>query len=115
MIADEAFIALLTHAQKKAWKCIIEVIQKFLGNERAENYVDIVKNMIVAIKEIGVNMSLKIHFLNDHLNCFPNNLGNFKNERSSITETTKLSHQKSFYRRLQRRTWRAFSQRHSCH
>lgn len=69
------------------------MIQKFLGNERAENYVDIVRNMIVAIKEIGVNMSLKIHFLNDHLNFFPNNLGNFKNERSMITEMTKLSHQ----------------------
>lgn len=38
--------------------------------------------MITAFKDMKVNMSLKIHFLNDHLDFFPDNLG----ETTSIFE-----------------------------
>lgn len=53
-----------------------DVIDKFLGNKRDPNYVAIVKRMIDTFEKMGVQMSLKIHFLAYHLNFFPSNLGN---------------------------------------
>lgn len=76
MIKDEVFSNLLAPVEKKAWDSIVEVIKNFLGNKRAENYEQIIEDMIAAICELGVNMSLKIHFLKDHLDFFPDNLGN---------------------------------------
>lgn len=82
LIKDGQFIHLLSPIEKKAWESIVEVIQKFLGNIRADNYEEIVGKMITAFKDMKVNMSLKIHFLNDHLDFFPDNLG----ETTSIFE-----------------------------
>lgn len=36
--------------------------------------------MLEAFREINVNMSLKIHFLANHLDFFPDNLGAFSDE-----------------------------------
>lgn len=36
--------------------------------------------MIKSFGEMGINMSLKIHFLDRHLDFFPENLGNFSDE-----------------------------------
>lgn len=58
-----------------AWEATLDVIQNFLGNKRADNYEEIVATMISAYREMGVNMSLKIHFLANHLDFFPENLG----------------------------------------
>ncbi|KYQ53368.1 hypothetical protein ALC60_07500 [Trachymyrmex zeteki] len=42
----------------------------FLGNKQIDNYKEIVAEMISAFHAIKVNMSLKIHFLHNHLNFF---------------------------------------------
>lgn len=42
------------------------VIKFFLGNINSENYKDNVNELNV-YKEVGCNMSLKIHFLDSHL------------------------------------------------
>ena len=59
---------------------ITAVIANFLGNHRAENYKELVRDMIKSLHLIGVNMSLKIHFLNDHLDDFPSNCGVYNDE-----------------------------------
>ena len=46
----------------------------FLGNTRAENYRDIVQNLIKVFQAAGCNMSLKIHFLDSHIDFLPSNL-----------------------------------------
>jgi hypothetical protein len=43
----------------------------FLGNHKAENYHEIVCDLLRAYKAIGCNMSLKVH----HLYFFSENLG----------------------------------------
>lgn len=60
---------------KVAWKATINVIENFLGNKRADNYEELVREMIEAYRNMGVHMSLKIHFFADHLDFFPHNLG----------------------------------------
>lgn len=56
----------------------MEIIQKvttnFLGNCKAENYHDMVADLVQLYKGIGWNMSLKAHFLDFHLDFFPENL-----------------------------------------
>ena len=37
-------------------------VKNFLGNCRAENYKELVQKLSKSLQEIGVNMSIKIHF-----------------------------------------------------
>ena len=36
--------------------------------------------MLAKLKTMGVNMSIKLHYLHSHLDRFPNNLGDFSEE-----------------------------------
>lgn len=58
-----------------AWEATKDLIQKFLGNNKAANYKEIITKMIDSFEVINVNMSLKIHFLANHVDFFPENLG----------------------------------------
>lgn len=56
------------------------VFENFLGNYRAPNYRDIVSNMMDNFEQMNVSMSLKIHLLHQHLDVFPDNLGQISDE-----------------------------------
>ena len=60
--------------EKAAWQFFVEVIQNFLGNRKADNYKLVVNRMLLASRDMGCNMSIKLHFLNSHLDQFPENL-----------------------------------------
>jgi hypothetical protein len=55
-------------------------VQIFLGNFKASNYRDIVGELLNSYKDMGCNMSLKMHFLDSHLYFFPENLGAVSDE-----------------------------------
>ena len=60
----------------------MEVIQNFLGNRKADNYKLVVNIMLLlAFCDLGCNMSIKLHFLNSHLDQFPENLGAVSDEQ----------------------------------
>jgi hypothetical protein len=52
----------------------------FLGNYKAENYNEIVSDLLTAYKAMGYNMSLNVHFLDSHLDFLPENLGAVSDE-----------------------------------
>ncbi|KAK4879102.1 hypothetical protein RN001_007248 [Aquatica leii] len=52
----------------------------FLGNHKSEDYVAHVEELLFAYKDIGCNMSLKVHFLHSHLDFFSENLGAVSDE-----------------------------------
>jgi hypothetical protein len=58
-----------------AWKSFKNVTTNFLGNHKAEHYRDMVADLVQSYKVPGCNMSLKVHFLDSHLDFFPENLG----------------------------------------
>lgn len=58
-----------------AWKATINVINNFLF-KKADNYIDIVEEMIDSYQLMGVQMSLTIHFFAHHLDFLPENLSN---------------------------------------
>ena len=70
----------LSPSELSAWQAFVLVVQNFLGNFKAENYVELVDNMLKAYKIIGCRMSLKMHFLHSHLDFFPPNLGAVSDE-----------------------------------
>ncbi|UYV78520.1 hypothetical protein LAZ67_16001878 [Cordylochernes scorpioides] len=56
------------------------VCKNFLESVKAENYRDIVNDLLLSYKALGCNMSLKIHFLHSHLDLFPDNIGAVSDE-----------------------------------
>jgi hypothetical protein len=54
------------------------VVTGFLGNRSADNYKDLVEELIIS--ETGRSMSVAIHFLSSHLNIFPENCGSVSDE-----------------------------------
>ena len=53
------------------WLSFVEVVQSFLGNRKADNYKDIVQKLLDNCQALGINMSIKVHFLHSHLDRFP--------------------------------------------
>ena len=58
------------------------ICKDFLGNHKAANYPDVVQDLLTSYKAMGCNTSLKIHFLESHLDIFPENLGEVSDEHS---------------------------------
>jgi len=67
LIKDEYFDRLLQGDEKAVWDSFKFVVKGFLGNRRAQNYGDLVNNLLQSYQKLGCNMSLKIHFLHSHL------------------------------------------------
>lgn len=80
LFKDDRFNNLLQGNAKQAWKAFRLVSTNFLGNVRAENYKELVEDMLMQYQKLGCNMSLKIHFLNSHLDFFPDNCGMVSDE-----------------------------------
>jgi len=73
IIKDEYFDKLLQGDEKAAWDSFKFVVKVFLGNRRAQNYEELVNNLLQSYQKLWCNMSLKIHFLHSHLDFFPDN------------------------------------------
>lgn len=80
IMKDEIFDNMLNETELRAWSAFKSVVTNFLGNVKADHYKDIVSELLNAYKEMGCNMSLKIHFLDSHLDFFPENLGAVSDE-----------------------------------
>ncbi|CAK8697066.1 unnamed protein product [Clavelina lepadiformis] len=80
LLEDGAFDQVLFSKEKIAWEAFKLLATKFLGNKRADNYTELVSNLIKAYRCMGCNMSLKIHFLDSHLDFFPPNCGDVSDE-----------------------------------
>ena len=62
-----AFKATMDYEEQEAWKCFIQVVKNFLGNAKVENYEELVANMLMAYKNLGCNMSIKMYYLHSHI------------------------------------------------
>ena len=80
MINDENFVRTLNPKEKGAWESFVKVSRDFLGNRRADNYKEVVADMLLSYQALGARMSLKNHFFHSHLDFFPENLGDVSDE-----------------------------------
>ncbi|XP_066198436.1 uncharacterized protein [Saccopteryx leptura] len=81
LIRDKEFARKMNKEEKAAWQSFVAVTKNFLGNKKAENYELLVQRMLLSFRNIGCNMSVKIHFLNSHLDKFPEYLGTVSDEQ----------------------------------
>ena len=65
----------MKEVELEAWKAFVLVVKNFLGNNKARNYTELVNNMLTAFRNLGCNMSIKMHYLFSHMDRFPENLG----------------------------------------
>jgi hypothetical protein len=52
-------------------------MQQFLGNRKLENYEETVEKTLSSYCTVESNMSLKLHFLQSHMDLFPENMEPF--------------------------------------
>ena len=67
LMQDENFILSMNPLEADAWRGFVRVAQNILGYRRAANFEDVVQNMIDVYQLLGANMSIKVHFLHNHL------------------------------------------------
>ena len=67
--------------ESEAWKAFVLVVKNFLGNNKTSNYEKLINNMIYAFKNLGCNMSIKMHYLFSHIDRLPENLGAMSDEQ----------------------------------
>jgi len=77
---DKEFDGDLNEAERNAWLSFMRISKDFLGNHKAASYQEDVQNLLTSCKAVGCNMSLKIHFLESHLDYSPENLGEVSDE-----------------------------------
>lgn len=80
LVRDPAFDQVLEGKEKEAWEAFKGVVHGFLGNKRDDNYKHLVTVLLQKYRNLGCNMSLKIHFLHSHLEFFPPSCGAVSDE-----------------------------------
>ena len=84
LLRDEVFDCIITGDEQRTWHAFREVVTSFLGNRRADNYKDLMEELLSSYQKLGCNMSLKIHFLSSHLDFFPQNCGSVSDEHGEL-------------------------------
>jgi len=77
---DKQFDENLNETERNAWLSFKRICKDFLGNHIAVNYV--AQDLLTSYKAMGCKMSLKIHFLESHLDFFPENLSEVSDKHS---------------------------------
>jgi hypothetical protein len=67
---DKEFDEDLNETERNAWLSFKRICKDFLGNHKAANNQDVVQDLLTSCKAMECNMSLKIHFLESHLDYF---------------------------------------------
>jgi hypothetical protein len=99
----EEFSALLNTNERRAWETLVSVTKGFLGKHRDSNYKDLVSDMLKAFEIQKVRMSLKVHFLNSHLDFFHDDFGNVTDEHGERFHQTILTIEKRYSGRADER------------
>jgi len=82
--------------ERAAWKSLKNVTSNFLGNHKVENYHDMVADLVQSYIAVGCNMSLKVHFLDSHLDFFPVNVRAVGNEHGELSHQDMSNKEKQY-------------------
>ena len=71
----------MTDIERITWRSFVMVVRNFLGNKKDKDYVELVESLLKNLRDLGANMSIKVHFLQSHLDRFPENCGDVSDEQ----------------------------------
>jgi hypothetical protein len=80
LFKDQQFGAVLIDKEKAAWYSFEKFSNGFLGNFKAENFRELVQELVDSYEQLECNMWLTMHFLFSHLDFFPLNCGSVSDE-----------------------------------
>ena len=80
ILNSDEFLETLSAVEKDAWICFAAVVRGFLGNNKENNYAELVANLVNLYGNMECRMSMKVHMLNTHLDEFKENLGAYSEE-----------------------------------
>ena len=80
LMQDLQFPRKLLPPEKRAWRSFVAVVKGFLGNNKEENYRELVDDLLKSYEEMGCRMSLKLHMMHSHLDFFKSNMGDYSEE-----------------------------------
>ncbi|KAI6651113.1 hypothetical protein LOD99_5464 [Oopsacas minuta] len=83
LLRDNSFKDSMKEGEKRACQPFSNVVSNFLGNKKASNYKELVTELVDSYHALGCNMSIKIHYLRDLLDRFPDNLGDMSEEQDT--------------------------------
>jgi len=83
LMQDKQFDEDLNETERNAWLSFKRICKDVLGNHKAANYQDVVQDLLTSYKAMGCDMSLKILFLESHLDFSQ------KMSAKSVTNTVK--------------------------
>ena len=81
LLWDQYFVTTMTVVEARDWKAFSKVVHNFLGNKRADNYIQLVEELLLSLQDLGYRMSINVHYLHNHLSEFPENLGDVSEEQ----------------------------------
>ena len=96
LMQDKQFDEDLNETERNAWLSFKRICKDFLRNHKAANYQDVVQDLLTSYKAMGCNMRLKVHFLESHLDFFPENLGEVSDEHGKRFNQDILAMEKRF-------------------
>lgn len=80
LLKSDIFRNHMNNTELRAWNAFKNICNGFLGNRRDERYTYLVEELLDAYHDMGCKMSLKLHFLKNHLSFFHKNLGHVSDE-----------------------------------
>ena len=81
LMKSDSFFEKLSAVERRAWKSFVSVVKGFLGNHKADNFRNIVKELVNAYEKMGCRMLLKLHVLHSHIDEFKDNMGDYSEEQ----------------------------------
>ncbi|GBN60855.1 hypothetical protein AVEN_269029-1 [Araneus ventricosus] len=89
LLSDSLLSETIGDKEKEALGSFKDVVHRVLENTKDLLYKPIEQRMLTAYEAQGCKMSLKVHFLHSHIDCFPENLGTYSEER--VKDFTRMS------------------------
>ena len=68
---NPGFVESMTAVKSAAWISFSLIVKNFLGNTKADNYKELVEDMLFNFQNLGVKMSIKVYYLFCLLDRFP--------------------------------------------
>ena len=80
LMQDQQYDEDLNETERNARLSYKRICKDFLGSHKAANYQGVVQDPLTSYEAMGCNVNLKIHFLESHLDFFPENLSTVSDE-----------------------------------
>ena len=88
LIRDAKLGNSINKVKLEEWKAFVLVVKNFLGNNKDSNYTELVTNSLTDYRNLGCNMSIKMHYLFSPMDRFPEDLVSMSDEQGEIFHRT---------------------------